>query len=409
MTLIRKRGTWAFDQLKTIGIATTINSQSVIVTERNAAGYVKECYGTVTITDAGAGYAKGCTYIKTDASGDGEYTNIGTTSSCQFVLSSSIGDITGVTAGDGLNGGGSSGAVSLSTGYAVYNNTGGTLAAGTLVYLAGFTTTNGVTVAKADADAGLRATHVVKTAINNNTAGVVYPIATVTGLATNGQTIGDPVYLDATTAGGFVFAAPTGADQLVQIVGYVKVVDATVGEICFIPGLDFNTKLPTSWIQALAIGTAQLAANAVTSAKLDVSTIQYAEVALTNAEMLALRATPKTLVAAPGAGKMIEFLSAEVLFDYVGAYTESDDNMAIKYNNGAGAAVSETIESTGFVDATADSVIKVAPATSAVLAKTASENLALVLHNTGDGEFGGGNAGNAVRVKVAYRVHNTGF
>lgn len=167
----------------------------------------------------------------------------------------------------------------------------------------------------------------------------------------------------------------------------------------------------TADVQATAgsIGTTELANNAVTTAKLDTSTIQYATVSLTNAEMLALRATPKTLVAAPGAGYMIEFLSAELLFDYVGAYTETADNMAIKYNNGAGASVSETIECTGFVDATADSVIKAAPASSAVLAKTACENLALVLHNTGDGEYGGGNAGNAVRVKVAYRVHATGF
>lgn len=164
-------------------------------------------------------------------------------------------------------------------------------------------------------------------------------------------------------------------------------------------------------IQATAgsIGTAELASNAVTSAKLDVATVQYAEVSLTNANMLALRATPITLVAAPGAGKMIEFLSAELFFDYTGAYTETADNMAIKYNNGSGTAVSETIEATGFVDATADVAIRVAPATSALITKANSENLALVLHNTGDGEYGGGNASNAVRAKVAYRVHATGF
>lgn len=167
----------------------------------------------------------------------------------------------------------------------------------------------------------------------------------------------------------------------------------------------------TADIQATAgsIGTAELASNAVTSAKLDVATIQYAEVSLTDANMVALRATPITLVAAPGAGKMIEFVSAELFFDYTGAYTETADNMAIKYNNGSGTAVSETIEATGFVDATADVAIRVAPATSAVITKANSENLALVLHNTGDGEYGGGNASNAVRVKVAYRVHATGF
>lgn len=136
---------------------------------------------------------------------------------------------------------------------------------------------------------------------------------------------------------------------------------------------------------------------------------QYAQVALTNAQMLALRATPITLVAAPGAGKMIEFISAELFFDRAGAYTETADNMAIKYADGSGTAVSETIEATGFVDAAGDVAIKVAPAASTVIAKASAENLPLVLHNTGDGEYGGGNAANEILVKVAYRVHSTGF
>ena len=46
------------------------------------------------------------------------------------------------------------------------------------------------------------------------------------------------------------------------------------------------------------VGTTQIASNAVTSAKLDVAIVQYAEVAITNAELRAIRATPKTLVAA---------------------------------------------------------------------------------------------------------------
>lgn len=137
--------------------------------------------------------------------------------------------------------------------------------------------------------------------------------------------------------------------------------------------------------------------------------IQWAEVSITNAEMLALRATPKTLVAAPGAGKVLEFVSAQLYFDYTGAYTETADNMAIKYTDGSGAAVSQTIEATGFVDATADTVTNALPKIDAIVAKSGSENKALVLHNTGDGEYGGGNAANAIRVKVAYRVWSTGF
>jgi hypothetical protein len=139
------------------------------------------------------------------------------------------------------------------------------------------------------------------------------------------------------------------------------------------------------------------------------SAVSKVRVAITNAEMLALRATPKTLVAAPGAGKYLEFVGATIFFDRAGAYTESADNMAVKLGTGAGTAVSETIEATGLVDAAGDVVMPVKPATSAVIAKAAAENLALVLHNTGDGEYGGGNASNEIIVEVVYRVHATGF
>ncbi|MCW8128920.1 MAG: hypothetical protein KIS92_00920 [Planctomycetota bacterium] len=137
--------------------------------------------------------------------------------------------------------------------------------------------------------------------------------------------------------------------------------------------------------------------------------LQTAEVSITNTEMLNLRATPKTLVAAPGSGKVLEFVSAVLLFDYTGAYTESDDNLAVKYTDGSGAALSDAIESTGFVDATADTLTTARAKADAIVAKSGSENKALVLHNTGDGELGGGNAANAVRVKITYRVWSTGW
>lgn len=168
-------------------------------------------------------------------------------------------------------------------------------------------------------------------------------------------------------------------------------------------------QLPRGIFGGRQVQTADIAANAVTSAKLDVSTLQYAEVTITNAEMLALRAAPKTLVAAPGAGKVLEFLSAVLFFDYTAAYTESADNMAVKYTDGSGAAVSQTIEATGFVDATADTMTVALAKIDAIVAKSGSENKALVLHQTGDGEYGGGNAANVVRVKVCYRVHASGW
>lgn len=140
-----------------------------------------------------------------------------------------------------------------------------------------------------------------------------------------------------------------------------------------------------------------------------VGDIRYAEVALTNAQMLALRATPVQLVAAPGAGYVLEFLSSVLIFDYTAAYTETDDNMAVKYENGSGVAVSDAIEATGFVDATADTLTHARHVIDGIVAASGAANKALVLHNTGNGEYGGGNAANVVRVKTAYRVHATGL
>jgi hypothetical protein len=130
----------------------------------------------------------------------------------------------------------------------------------------------------------------------------------------------------------------------------------------------------------------------------------YKEVSLTPAEMKALRGTPKTLVPAPGAGRVLEFIKAIFIYDYVAAFTETADNIAIKEGDGSGTTVSLTLETTGLLDATADKMSTISPLATDVLMLA---NKPLVLHNTGDGEFGG--TGSPCRVKVAYRVHKTGL
>jgi hypothetical protein len=137
--------------------------------------------------------------------------------------------------------------------------------------------------------------------------------------------------------------------------------------------------------------------------------VRVAEVDLTNTNVLALRATPIELVAAPGAGYVLEFISAVLFFDYTAAYTESADNLAVRYTDGSGVVVSVAIEATGFVDATADTFTNAIAIKDTITAKTGCDNKALVLHNTGDGEYGGGNASNVLRVKTSYRVHTAGW
>jgi hypothetical protein len=151
---------------------------------------------------------------------------------------------------------------------------------------------------------------------------------------------------------------------------------------------------PGTWVEMSSLATAP---------------IRNVTVTVSAAELAAIRATPKTLVAAPGAGYMNQFLGATLLLDYTApGFTETADNLAVKYTNGSGVAVSDTIECTGFIDQTADTITVAVPVKDAIVAKSAGENKALVLHNTGDGEFAGG-GGSALRVNISYRIVPTGF
>lgn len=131
-------------------------------------------------------------------------------------------------------------------------------------------------------------------------------------------------------------------------------------------------------------------------------------VEVSSAELLALRATPKTLVAAPGAGSVLEFVSAVLLLDATAtAYVESSADLGIRYTDGSGAQVSETIEATGFIDQTADTMTVARPKADPIVAATGAANQPLVLHNLGAGEYTTGTG--VLRVKVAYRVWETGW
>lgn len=141
---------------------------------------------------------------------------------------------------------------------------------------------------------------------------------------------------------------------------------------------------------------------------MDSSVIKVDIVNLTNADIKALRASPKTLVAAPGANKSIEMISA-VLKLTAGseALSESTDNMAIRYTNGSGVIVSETIEATGFIDQTANIFTNAIPKKDAIVAATGALNQALVLHNIGDSEYGGNASNDAtMAVHIVYRIHD---
>jgi hypothetical protein len=158
------------------------------------------------------------------------------------------------------------------------------------------------------------------------------------------------------------------------------------------------------WV--VADGTGWSTTQITSSSSTDLTLMTQATVAVTAAQIKGLRATPKTLVAAPGAGKILQFVDALIMLDAGSeGLTETADNMAIKYTDGSGVAVSNTIEATGFIDQTGDTYTSVTPKADAIVAVTGNVNKALVLHNIGDGEYAG-NASNdaALKVFINYRV-----
>ena len=161
----------------------------------------------------------------------------------------------------------------------------------------------------------------------------------------------------------------------------------------------------TADLDNLAVTTGKIAAGAVTSPKLDAPIVRYAEVEILAAEILALFATPKTLVAAPGAGKVLEFISLLLAYDWgTVAYTiGTAGNLQVKYTDGSGVAVSTTRAATGFLDAVADTLSSldkleatVVPVVNAPLVLT----VATASPTAGD---------SPIHAKVAYRVHETGL
>jgi hypothetical protein len=93
------------------------------------------------------------------------------------------------------------------------------------------------------------------------------------------------------------------------------------------------------------------------------------DVTISSAELLALHTTPKTLVAAPGANKALVFEHAEFFLDYnSAAYAgiAAGDDLNIRYTDGSG-VIAGTLETTGFLDQTADKYALVRALTSSSL------------------------------------------
>lgn len=132
------------------------------------------------------------------------------------------------------------------------------------------------------------------------------------------------------------------------------------------------------------------------------------EVTVTSAQLLALRATPVTIVPAPGAGKVAEFVGGLAIADNGTAYVVGTNDIALRYKDDSGDLISQTVDTAGLLDQTSDIMTTLLPVTAdSKTPKADCENQPIVLHNTGAGELTTGTG--VLRVKVTYRIWKTGW
>ena len=135
--------------------------------------------------------------------------------------------------------------------------------------------------------------------------------------------------------------------------------------------------------------------------KLDPTVIKFTDTKLESADVKALKATPITLVEAPGADLAIVPVAVAIVCNYGGtnAFTETDDDLSIGYL--AGAEIME-IESTGLIDQTNDEWRYITFERAETFAPV--ENTAVVVTNLDDEIEGNAANDNEVHIRLYYRV-----
>jgi len=161
-------------------------------------------------------------------------------------------------------------------------------------------------------------------------------------------------------------------------------------------------------VMPASVGTSDLAAAAVTSAKLSADTVQIVEKSFSAAEIKTLYSanTNKGLeiLAAPGADKVYEFVSATLFYDHDGLNDFTAAN-GLKFNVDD-VAVSDAIANT-FLQASADQ-LAVVQVLSAELIDASADlmNKALYLQEGSENPSGSSTEDDQLKVRVVYRVHD---
>jgi hypothetical protein len=132
-------------------------------------------------------------------------------------------------------------------------------------------------------------------------------------------------------------------------------------------------------------------------------------VALTNAQIKAMRGTPVVLLAAPGVGWWYEIEDVVLILNAgTNVLSESAANLQVRYGSSGSVYPLAVIEMTGFIDQAVDQMsinfaqaIVTTPASGVV-------NKDVEIYNTGAGEFAGNAALDAtMTIIVNYQIHKS--
>lgn len=133
-----------------------------------------------------------------------------------------------------------------------------------------------------------------------------------------------------------------------------------------------------------------------------VEAISSASFTFTAAQVNAMNGTPLTLVAAQGAGTMLEVISCALENIYGSAAFSGGGAIAVYYASASGTLASSTAAATFLTSPTANQIALLTPAVASALASTVV-NQPLVLSNA-SGAFSVGTGG-SLTVRLRYRTH----
>jgi len=124
------------------------------------------------------------------------------------------------------------------------------------------------------------------------------------------------------------------------------------------------------------------------------------EISITSAEIKLLVSAPKLLVAAPGPGKVLEFMSAVLFLDYGTATYDTNTSLTVQTITG-NIALSGAVTAANFLHKAADAYTIMAPlGTAAGVVTNVNDGLELVA-------IGIPATGNStMKIKVMYRIHD---